>query len=73
MTWQAYLRGASRLTGSFRGDISGKIKVRPPTKTELRSATRALKKTAGAYFLDIAHFPTREQCAAGREDTSVDI
>jgi hypothetical protein len=38
------------------GDISGKFSVRPPTKTELRAATRSLRQTAGGCFLDSAHY-----------------
>lgn len=47
------------------GDTSGRISVRPPTKAELRSAARALRESAGAYILDSAHMPTREQWARG--------
>jgi hypothetical protein len=63
--WTLELRLDSELLPR-EGDTSGKITVRPPTKTELRAATRSLRQTAGGYFLDCAHYPLRDDWADGR-------
>jgi hypothetical protein len=62
--WTLELRLGSELP-LREGDTSGKISVRPPTTKELRAAARALRESAGAYVLDSAHFPTRDQWARG--------
>jgi hypothetical protein len=65
--WTLELRLGSELP-LREGDTSGKITVRPPTRTEMRAATRALRQTPGGYFLDSTHYPSRDDWAHGRQE-----
>jgi hypothetical protein len=53
---------------AFRGQGAkpAGITVRPPTGAEQRAAERALRRTAGGYFLDSAYYPRPEEWTRGR-------
>jgi hypothetical protein len=64
--WSFELRLGEEPAFRGQGAKPAGITVRPPTAAEQRAAERALRRTAGGYFLDSAHYPRPDEWARGR-------